>query len=124
MKSPDWRNLAYRDGVLVEQVPEADRVALWLPGGSDRGVRHWERIASVPRAEVMVAQGVCAVAATSVIAGHRRRGLLGRLLARFRPAGERVWVLPNGEAVEQQGERQTGLLLVWAENGSPPLDEL
>jgi len=34
-----------------------------------------------------------------------------------------TWVLPNGQAAEQTGPRQTDLLLVWSDDDANPLDE-
>src|SRR5262249_24365711 len=124
MKKPDWRNLNLDEGVLREPLPDDQRVVLWLPGGLYGGYRHWERVGTVPGAGVTVAQGVCATPATAIRARQRVGGFFGRLLQRFRKGpGEQTWVLPNGESAEQAGERQTDLVLAWAEDDTVPLGE-
>jgi tetratricopeptide (TPR) repeat protein len=124
MKVPDWRKVDLGEGVLREATLDNKSIILWLPGESAESLRHWERIGSVPGAEITAEEGLCATAATSIRASQQVRGLFGKLFGRFREtAGGRTWVLPNGESAEQQGERQTDLLLVWAEDDGAPLDE-
>jgi tetratricopeptide (TPR) repeat protein len=121
---PDWRKVELDAGVLREATPDPNRLILWLPGGSRGGVRLWDRVGTLPGAEVTVAEGLCATAATSVRAAQRAGGWFGKLLAPFRRAAAgQTWVLPSGESAEQQGERQTDLVLVWAEDEGPPLTE-
>jgi tetratricopeptide (TPR) repeat protein len=110
------------EGVLREPVPDEGRIVLWLPGEHGGGFRHWERVASVPGAAVTEVEGVCSTAATLVRARQRVRGFFGKLLGLGKAGGDATWVLPNGEAAEQAGERQTDLLLVWAD-ADTPLDE-
>jgi tetratricopeptide (TPR) repeat protein len=124
MKLPDWRNVNLDAGVLREATPDPGRIVLWLPGGCHGGVRLWERIGNLPGADVTAAQGLCATAATSVRAAQRAGGLLGKLLARWRRAAAGpTWVLPNGASAEQQGERQTDLVLAWPEDESASVTE-
>jgi tetratricopeptide (TPR) repeat protein len=124
MRVPDWRKLILNDGVLPERVQDDQRIVLWLPGTRDGDVQPWERISTMARGDVTVAQGLCAVAASSIQARQRFQGLFARFWQRFRGAPtDRSWLLPNGESAEQWGERQTDLLLVWAEDDTSPLEE-
>jgi tetratricopeptide (TPR) repeat protein len=124
MNLPDWRQMALEAGVLREPVSDGGRIVLWLPGERDGAFQHWERIGSVARAEVTEEQGLCAIAATSVSARQRVKGVLGKLLGRIHEArGSRALVLPNGTSAEQAGERATDLLLVWSADDADTLDE-
>jgi tetratricopeptide (TPR) repeat protein len=124
MRIPDWRKLIFHEGVFPEPVPEDGRIVLWLTGECAGGFQYWERIGTAARAEVAAEQGICTTAATSIRARQRVGGLFSGLLQRFRKAPEdQVWTLPNGESAEQCGERQTDLVLAWAENGTGRLDE-
>src|SRR5262245_31128734 len=114
MRIPDWRKLVFNEDVLLEPVPDDGRIVLWLTGERDRGFQYWERVGTVTRAAVATEQGICAIAATSIRARQRARGLFGGFLQRFREASGEIWTLPNGEAAEQCGERQTDLVLAWA----------
>jgi len=124
MKVPNWRELVLSEEVLAEPNPGSDRIILWLTGRHDGGMQHWERISTVASAAITVAGGMCAIPATSVRARQRVRTLLGKLLHPFQQASqEQAWILPNGQSAEQEGQRQTDLLLVWPEREAPPLDE-
>ena len=124
MSKPDWRHLNLDPGVLREPTPDETRLVLWLPGEFGTGTRDWERVSNVPGTAVTREQGLCAVPATSLRARQRVQGCLGKFWQRFRkPGGSQSWVLPNGASAEQVGERQAGLLLVWAENGTQVLDK-
>ncbi|TMQ34355.1 MAG: tetratricopeptide repeat protein [Planctomycetota bacterium] len=124
MKSPDWQKLVFNKGILREPIPGNDRVVLWLPVRREGGFQYWERIGSVARTTVSTEQGLCATAATAVSARQRVGGLFGGWLGRLRRApGEQSWMLPSGGSAEQCGERQTDLLLVWAQDESVQVDE-
>jgi tetratricopeptide (TPR) repeat protein len=124
MRIPDWRNLGLTKGVLPEPGPEANRLVVWVPGRCAGRFRHWERVSSVARAEIFVAEGLCLTAATSLPARQRVGGFWGKLWSRFAPGHETpTWLLPGGGSAEQCGQRQTGLLLVWAEHPSAAPDE-
>jgi tetratricopeptide (TPR) repeat protein len=124
MSRPVWRDLQLPAGVLRETTPDETRIVLWLPAGADGGNRQWERLGNAPGAEVRVEEGLCATAATAILARQKSRGLLGNLLGLFQKSREaQVWALPNGESAEQVGPRQTDLLLVWAEDNASPLTE-
>jgi tetratricopeptide (TPR) repeat protein len=124
MKLPALRSLRLHEGVLAEPMPDDSRIVLWVPGGRDGDYRLWERVGNVARAEVTVEQGICATPANAIRARQRVRGLFGKLLQRFQKGtGGQSWTLPNGQSAEQCGERQTDLVLVWAEDESTPLDE-
>src|SRR5712691_11822336 len=100
MSIPDWRKLTFSDGVLPEWIPDDNRIVLWLPRSRQERNQCWERIATVPGAEVSLDLGICAIAATSIRA--RRRGFLGNLWQHLRPeSGAQGWILPNGAAAEQ-----------------------
>lgn len=125
MRLPDWRNLVLHEGTIAEPTPDDGRLILWLAGNRERGFQHWERISNVLRAEITVTDGVCATAATSVRARQRVQGRMAKFFHCFRSAtGDHVWVLPNGESVEQYGDRQTDLMLVWAADDRTVLDEV
>src|SRR5438105_10287401 len=122
MSFPNWRKLAFSDGVLLEAVPDDQRIVFWLPEVRYNGVACMERIATVAGGETSIEQGIGAVAATGIRA--RRLGVLGHLWQRFRPESEaQVWTLPNGKTAEQVGGRCYDLVLAWAEDEAVPLDE-
>lgn len=124
IEKPDWQQLELEPGVLREPSPDVHRIILWVPEDQDGGFRHWERISNVAGADVTVERGTFATAAASVRARQKVQGLFSKLLQPFRrTTGAHTWVLPNGETAEQCGERQTDLLLVWAEEGAGPLEE-
>jgi tetratricopeptide (TPR) repeat protein len=124
MRIPDWRRVVFPEGVLVEPIAEDNRLAVWLPAGSDGEFEYWQRVVSVAGAEVVVAQGVCATAATAIRARRRVGGVLGKLLERLRAArSDRSFVLPDGTLVEQFGNKESDLILVWPEEETRPLDE-
>ena len=80
MKTPDWGNLALGEGVLREPVREGNRLVFWLPASRDQDFQYWERIGTVPRAEIKVEHGICMTPATSVQTRQRlEKGLLGKL---------------------------------------------
>src|SRR5262249_21307183 len=69
-------------------------------------------------------KGICATPATAVRARQRTRSFFGKLLQRFQKTSqEQTWMLPNGEPAEQCGERESNLLLAWAEDETSGLDE-
>ena len=116
MKFPDWRALGLDPKILAEPVTDGSRVVFWLPADRDSKVRHWQRVAIVPRAEIKTEKGQCATAATSIRARECRGGVLSGLWERVRGShGSRTFQLPNGRTVEQCGERQSDLILVWPE---------
>jgi hypothetical protein len=123
MRLPNWRTLTLNEGVLVEPTFEDGRIVLWLSAGCDAEFRHWERVSTVAHVEVTAGQGICATPATSIRARQRLRGFFSWLCRRARTAAGQTWVLPDGGAAEQWGERQAGLILAWAEDGAAPLDE-
>jgi tetratricopeptide (TPR) repeat protein len=124
MNSPDWQRLVFNKGILREPIPDNDRVVLWLPVRREGGFQYWERVGSVARTTVSTEQGLCAAAATAVPARQRVGGLFGGLFARLRQSpGDQSWMLPSGGSAEQCGERQTDLLLVWAQDESVQVDE-
>ena len=124
MTSIDWHKLALNAGVLLEAVPESNRLVLWLPAGREHGCQFWQRIGSVPNADIRVKQGLCSVPATAIRARQRVGGLLRGLLRGFhRASDEQTWMLPNGGAAEQSSERQTDLILVWPLEEMDALDE-
>jgi tetratricopeptide (TPR) repeat protein len=120
---PEWRHQALDSGILSESTPDCRGRALWVPAGKDHRFLYWERISSAPSGEFTVEPGINAAPATSVRMRQSLRGFLGRVLRGFSRGGGSAWVLPTGERVEPCGERQSDLLLVWAENQAPPLDE-
>jgi tetratricopeptide (TPR) repeat protein len=121
MPLPDLRNLKLEPGILPEPAGQDQRLVLWLPGRLEGGYQPWERLASVPRSEITVADGWCSTPATLVLARQRQGGLFSKLFA-SKSAGQ-SWILPNGASAEQAGERRTDLLLVWSESEKITLDE-
>jgi tetratricopeptide (TPR) repeat protein len=120
---PVWRNIVFDAGVLVEAVPDQSRIVLWLPRGCEKGFQYWERIGTVAGAVDTGEQGFWSAAASSIRARQRLRGFFGNLWQRFRKIAEPSWLLPNGASAEQCGERQTDLLLIWADGNSNLLNE-
>jgi tetratricopeptide (TPR) repeat protein len=122
MRTPDWRKVNFVDHILPEPIPDEDRLVFWLPEEGERGLRSWERIATVPGAKIQVEQGIGFVAATSIVA--RRLGFLDRLRRGMRPrSAAQAWTLPNGQALEQVGGRRSDLVLAWTEDEVTPLDD-
>jgi tetratricopeptide (TPR) repeat protein len=119
--APDWRAWGLDGGVLTEPTPGSGGVALWLPGAKERGGRPWQRVSLRPDTGFAPGPGLQATGAT-VVRVRQSGGLFGKLLGRLR-AGDRTWVLPDGSTAEQQGERQSDVLLVWSEAGAAPPDE-
>ena len=66
MRTPDWGNLVLGDGVLREPAHEGNRTVFWVPASRDQEFQYWERIGTVPRAEIKVEEGICTTPATSV----------------------------------------------------------
>ena len=83
-QQPDWQQLELDAGVLREPSPDASRIVLWIPDEQDGGFRHWERVSSVPGADIAAGQGTLATAATSVRVRQKVGGLFGKLLQPFR----------------------------------------
>ena len=125
MKTPDWGNLILGEGVLCETVREGNRIVFWLPASRDQAFQYWERIGTVPRAEIKVEHGICTTPATSVQTRQRLdKGLLGKLARKLTgSANKESWTLPTGQPVEKCGELKTGLLLAWPEAADAALDE-
>jgi tetratricopeptide (TPR) repeat protein len=125
MRAPDWRNLKLGEGILAEPVREDNRIVLWRPGEQDRDFQYWERIGTLPRAEIKAEQGICTVTVTLVRARQRKGGgILGKLARKLAGSGgEESWILPNGQPAEKCGDRKSDLLLAWPEDGATPLDE-
>jgi tetratricopeptide (TPR) repeat protein len=123
MPIPGLDTLALNEGIVPEPMPGKNRLVLWLPRGRVGGFVLWERIGNVANMPIHCANGLCATGATAVPVRQRIQGWLGKLWNRFRKTtGENTWVLPNGGAGQQCGQRQAGLILVWADN-SASLDE-
>ena len=117
MKLPDWRALGIDNDILTEPFTDTSRVVFWLRADRDSTFQYWQRLANLPRAEIKTEQGQCVTAATSIRAREHLGGVLSRLVDRIRgPRGSRSFVLPNGRSVEQCGERQNDLALVWPED--------
>jgi tetratricopeptide (TPR) repeat protein len=115
--------MVLQDGVFPEPNAGDNRLAVWLSTGEDAEFQYWQRVVSVAGAEVVAAQGLCATAATAIRARRRVKGLLARLLGRFRaPQADQSWVLPGGELAEQCGAKESDLILVWPEVESDTLD--
>src|SRR5579883_1701523 len=123
MKVWDWQDLVLDNGILRESMSDGSRLVLWVPGARDGTFQYWERVGIAARAEVTVAEGLCATAATSIPVRQRLGGLFGKLLGRLREAkGSRDFVLPGGGSAEQCGERAADLMLVWAEDPNAVLE--
>ncbi len=99
-------------------------LALWLARPSDAGFRKWERIRSTPRSEFAVQPGVVAAPATLIRARQPLPSFFGKLRQIVRStSAAQTWTLPNGTTAEQYGERQSDVLLVWAEGDNIQLNE-
>ncbi len=124
MRIPTWDQLVLADGILREPAVDAHHLALWVRGSREPEVQHWERIANVARAEITRVEGFCTTPATVIHAEQRLHGFFGRLRHRLRgPGGRKTWTLPTGDIAEQCGDRQTDLVLAWAEEDASPLEE-
>jgi tetratricopeptide (TPR) repeat protein len=125
MRAPDLGSVKLGDGILVEPIREDNRLVLWRPEDQDREFQYWERIGTVPRAEIKVEHGICMVTATVVRARQRKSsGLFGKLARKLSgSSGEESWILPNGQPAEKCGDRRSDLLLAWPEDGATGLDE-
>jgi tetratricopeptide (TPR) repeat protein len=125
MPLPHRRTLVLYDGVVLEPIPELDRLVLWVSTGGDQRFRYWERIATVPRASIRVEDGLCFTAATVIPCRQRISTGLNKLLSGLRKrTTNQTWVMPNGEAVEQVGDRRNDALLVWSEEDGILVDEV
>jgi tetratricopeptide (TPR) repeat protein len=123
MKVIDWRDLTLDPGILRERESDNSRLIVWLPGESEDEFPFWERVANVARGETVVAEGLCSTPATRIQARRTTQGLLGKLLGRFsKGQAKRSFVLPNGESLEQCGERAVDCVLVWPEDQAEDLD--
>jgi tetratricopeptide (TPR) repeat protein len=119
---PDWRKLTFAEGIVPESTPDGNRLAFWLPGERADGFEHWERVNYLPNSEFAVECGICAAKAVSILTRRSARTtLLGKLFRRSK--AEQSWVLPNGNQVEQCGDRRSDNLLVWKEDDNKSLDE-
>ena len=123
MPASSWNNLYLSDGVLREPTPDDNQIVLWLPQETDGRFRIWQRISNVPGAATLVQAGIHATPATAMRARQHLNGFFGRLFRRFTQPTGTTWLLPNGDTVDQCGDRQTDLMLVWAENAADSLAE-
>jgi tetratricopeptide (TPR) repeat protein len=124
MSVPGWQNLKLGRGVLREPCPEDDRLILWIPGERQGWFQKWDRLSTVPRAPVIIEQGICAIAASSVPTRQALLGWLFPALGQLRKKTEEgVWRLPNGRLAESCGARQYDLLVVWIDDETAVLDE-
>jgi tetratricopeptide (TPR) repeat protein len=124
MNLPDWRGLAFDDGIVPEPVSDGSRLVLWIPAERDGSFQYWERVGNVSRAEITVQDGLGVTAAASIRAKEPLKWSLGRFLRRFRERKDsRDFVLPNGRSSWQCGGRRTDLLLVWTADEGEPLEE-
>ena len=119
----DWREMAIDPGLLREPGSDASRLVVWRPVESPDGSRQWERIAGA-RGEAVVSAGLASASATLLRARQRSRGFVGKLFGRLGESrGKRTLLLPDGETVEQDGERITDCLLAWVQDPAGQLDE-
>jgi tetratricopeptide (TPR) repeat protein len=116
MNHPDWQGFALERAMLRDSTVEKDRLVLWLPTERDASFQYWERVANIPRGDIAVDGGLCITAATSTRARQRVGGLVSQIWNRLRQSSRsRYFLLPDGGSVEQCGERQNDLILVWSE---------
>jgi Tetratricopeptide repeat/Family of unknown function (DUF6171) len=115
MNVPDWEKVYLNEGILRESTWDDEHIVLWIPRKSTRNEHDWERVSSVPRAQIQIEPTVGAVSATAIQARQPIRTFLRRLILRFRKSRDRSWTLPNGQYAEQVGERRRDLLLVWSQ---------
>ncbi len=124
MKIPDWQDLVLEPDILPEPTHEENRLVLWIPGERDQSFQYWQRLSSVPRAEITDESGVLATAAAVIPTRQDLRGLLARMLHSERGEGDRrAFVLPNGRPVSQCGPRGSDVLLAWSEGPSRALSD-
>jgi tetratricopeptide (TPR) repeat protein len=117
------RTFTLNEGILPEPNPEANRIALWLPGEREGRYETWERVSSPANAEFMVEPGIHAAGGTLIRARQSARGLFGKLFASFRKSDDPTWLLPNGHSAEQCGQTRNDILLVWRDDETTPLDQ-
>jgi tetratricopeptide (TPR) repeat protein len=124
MKTVDWRERPIDDGILTEPTADGNRLILWVRGDRDQAFQYWERITSVPHAEITVAGELCSTTAAAVPTRQSIGGGMGALFRRITvSAGNRELSLPTGETVSPCGPRRSDLILVWAGDNSHSLDE-
>lgn len=113
MTVPDLRSLTrnLNDGVLAEHTGDEGRIALWVRGHFQDNAQQWRRIASVPRAEIVVRENLRAISATCMPMRQVMCGLFGKLRRRFSGSSPETWALPTGEPVESAGPRRKDLML-------------
>jgi tetratricopeptide (TPR) repeat protein len=124
MNQPDWCSFALVGDILREPGSDSSRIVLWLPQKREGSFQYWERLSNLTRAPVTSEDGLCAVAATTVLARQRKKGIVGKLLARFHQAGSsRAYIVPGGGVAEQFGERDSDVLLVWPADPNGALED-
>jgi hypothetical protein len=124
MRFSDWQKMHLHEDVRREPTHDYKRIVVWLRRGAERGLARWERVGNVLGTESYATRDLCAAGATSVRATIRVRGFLAKLFGgRKQQPAPQTWFLPTGEVAEQEGEMQTDLLLVWAEDENTALDE-
>ncbi len=120
MDQPDLRTLS--PGILQEPIADGDQVIIWLPETGSGQSGYWERIATVPRVKTEHDTTLSYLQATSIRA--RTLHPWAKLWRGIRPGSKgQTWTLPNGQSAEQIGSRRNDVVLAWAQDGSPPLDE-
>jgi tetratricopeptide (TPR) repeat protein len=124
MKIPSTDTLGLHADILTESVLGEDRLVLWLPAGEAEGSRLWERISSAAGPAQPVGTGLVAVAAVRIPVREQARGRLGHLWQRIWDSDDaESWNVPTGEVAEPHGDKDTNVVLVWAEPSSAALTE-
>lgn len=122
-RAADWPKFTLDKDVIAEDIA-SDRLVVWLRL-PDAGVeKRWQRIGTVVRGDISVADGWCSLPAFAIEARERKPRFFGRILAWVRGEPEKpIWRLPDGSFAEQLGRRQADLRVVWAGDGAATLDE-
>jgi tetratricopeptide (TPR) repeat protein len=112
--------------LLREPETGSNRFVVWLRNGSDETFAYWQRIATPAKLETVADDRVRAIVAASLINGRAplKPGALGRLRSLLGQTKLREFKLPDGRIVEQQGERQSVLLVVTHDEGGELLNEV
>jgi tetratricopeptide (TPR) repeat protein len=124
MNQPNWLDFPLQESILREPSPDRGRIVLWVPADRDASFQYWDRVSNAARAEITIEDGLGSTAASLIRARRRVGSLFGRIWSRLGSAHQkRRFVLPNGMAVDQCGERQNDLLLVWSDANGGMIDE-
>jgi len=110
-------------GVFREPGLDSDSLIVWVRLGLTGSTQQWWRVSTNPGSKAIDRRGIHALPATGLHAVQPARGFWRTILSRFMSAQDnQTWILPTGETVKQCGERETDLVVVWAQDDSICLD--